>query len=36
MFKDFCKFVVMLFLLAMCPPLFILGLFVWIAFKVLK
>lgn len=33
MFKDFCKFVVILFLFAMCPPLFILGLFVWIAFR---
>ena len=33
MFKDFCKFVVILFLLASCPLLFVLGLFIWIGFR---
>lgn len=35
MFKGFFKFIVMLFLIPISPLLFGLGLFVWIAFKVL-
>jgi len=36
MFKGFFKFIVMLFLFAISPQLFVLGLFIWIGFKVLK
>ncbi len=36
MFKGFFKFIVMLFLLAMCPQLFVLGIFVWVAFRIAR
>lgn len=34
--KGFFKFIVMLFLLAMSPHLFILGAFIWLGYKTLK
>ena len=36
MFKGFFKFIVMLFLLAMSPQLFVLGLFIWIGFRIAR
>ena len=36
MFKGFFKFIVMLFLLAMSPQLFVLGILVWVGFGIAR